>query len=600
MRKVKWIFFAYLAAAAVLVAGLALAPAVVPKPPLDPDTLYLAYIADIKSMDPIEIGDVPSAQINGNIYECLYNYDYEARPFKLIPELAAGMPEVSEDGKTYTIRLRKGVYYYDPDGLVFPEKKGPEVKAGDFVYAWKRVLDFNVASVAANHLAHLDGADEWQAYTEKAGADRIDWDRPLKGAVALDDYTLQVKLHEKFPQFIYVLAHLPSAPVCRAAVEKHGKEYARHPVGTGPYGMHAADHITQVSIKLHANPFYRGRPDANPGDEIAADRRLPRTKFIQFRYFDEDLPRWFTLRQGLLDYMGTIPKETFSQAVSATGELTEEMKRDGITVVSEPDPTIRYFGFNMRHPVIGRNKPLRQAMSMAFDRQKFVKVYFSGLGVVANSVIPPGFECYDPNLNNPNARYDLAAAREKMSEAQRVNGGPIPRLTLLMPGIDTFYRQMGEYFQSQMAKIGLEVEVDYTNWARFLDIVEKKKTAPIYLLGWQADWPDEQNLFQLFWSKNISEGGLNSFNYENPEYDRIYERAVTMDAEPERLALYKRLQAIINEDCPTLLLYSDIIAAPKHAWIAPSLRLSDYPHGRFAYIELDGRKRAEWHRGKER
>src|SRR5437868_11624231 len=113
MQKVQWIFFAYLALVALVIVGIGVSFALVPD--RDPHTLYTSYSSNIKTLDPGNIGDTTSAAVAGNIFECLYNYDYEARPYKLIPELASQMPEVSPDGLTWTIHLREGSHYVDPD-----------------------------------------------------------------------------------------------------------------------------------------------------------------------------------------------------------------------------------------------------------------------------------------------------------------------------------------------------------------------------------------------------------------------------------------------------------------------------------------------------
>src|SRR6266496_477844 len=116
MRKVKWIFFAYLALVALIICGVALSFTVIP--PRDPETLYGAYGSNMRSFDPVKITDVPTSVVAGHIYECLYNYEYEKRPFTLFPELATAMPQVSADGKTWTIHVKEGIHYFDPNSEI--------------------------------------------------------------------------------------------------------------------------------------------------------------------------------------------------------------------------------------------------------------------------------------------------------------------------------------------------------------------------------------------------------------------------------------------------------------------------------------------------
>jgi oligopeptide transport system substrate-binding protein len=585
MRKVKWIFFGYLAVVGVLVLGIALSFATVSK--RDPDTLYIVYISDIKSLDPAEISDVPSSRIAGNLFECLYNYDYYKRPYELICELATALPEISKDGLQYTVHLRKGIHFYDPDGAVWPGKTGPEVKAKNFIYAWKRVLDFHLPNPNAANFDSVVGADEWAKYTEDTKDEsKIDWDRPLEGFQAIDDYTIRIKLKEPFPQLVYALAHLPSAPMSKDVIDKYKKKTRQHPVGTGPYSLSYNDHLQQQRILLKRNPIYRGGPMVDPAKPVADKDRLPRMDRIQFEFFEEELPPWYVFREGLFDYHG-IPKDAYGQAIRTGTELTPELVKQGVTLIKEPEPSIYYYGFNMQDPLVGKNKPLRQAMCMALNRDEFIATFRNGRGLKPIGPIVPGFPTYDPNARNPYAEFNLDAARAKMKEAVAANGGePIPTIKLLLPGSDTVFRQMGDYVQRNMAQIGVTLDVDYTNWANFLEQVEKKKTAQFYQLGWNTDWPDEQNILQLFWSKNISEGGLNSSNYNNPEFDKLYEQAKIMSDSPQRRELYKKMQDIVNEDCPWMLLYYPMDFALQHRWVK-NLKLVDYVHGWMANVEID-------------
>jgi oligopeptide transport system substrate-binding protein len=593
MRKVKWIFFGYLAFVLLVIIGLSAAPMVVRLPEQDPQTLYLPYAADVKSFDPLEVGDLIAFQIVGNVYECLYNYEYETRPFKVFPELAAAMPQITEDGKVYTIPLRIGIRFYDPDHVLWPDGKGPEVVAEDLIYSWKRVLDYNATSPNSTYFPEvIKGLKEWREYTKNTTPEKIDWNRPVEGLTALDAHTLRITLSEPYPQLIYVLCTLCSAAVPRAAVEKYGADFRDHPVGTGSYCMKAADQLKQQRIVLNANPIYRGRPDIDGNTSVAEPDRMPYIKRVQLDFMEEDLPRWFMFRKGLFDGIGAVPKESFSKAILPSGEVTEEMRRENIRIIREPDPSTYFVAFNMADGILGKNKPLRQAMSLAFDREKFIRVYWPGQGVPATGIIPPGFDLDSQKIANPYAQYNLDAARSKLKEAEKIQGGPIPKLTLLFGGTDSTFRQMAEFYISQMKHIGLQIEADYTNWANYLDITTKQRNYQFTYSGWIADWPDEQNFFQLFWSKNIGPGGLNYYSYRNDEFDRIYEGAVRLSASPERLKLYRRMLEILNEDCAVIPVYAPIIVAPQHEWIS-NVRISDYPHGRRMYVRLDGRLRTK-------
>ncbi len=591
MRLTKWIFFGYLTAIVLIVAGIGFSFTV--EPTRDPGRLYTAFVVNLKSLDPAICNDVDGAAIIGNVYECLYNYKYGVKPYELFPQLAADMPEVSEDGRTYTVKLRKGIHFYDPWKKAFEEGKGPEMKASDVVFTFKRVADFHLASPNFSTLfqGKIAGIDEWNTYTEQmSNAGRTpDYAKPVEGIKAIDDYTVQIKLVEKSPQFRYLLAYLGAAVVSQKAVEVYGDDFRTRPVGTGPFVM--TEYLAEQRIVFEANPVYRGRPDVDGYAKVADADRLPKLKSMQYDYFNEPMPIWYFLQHGTFD-MGRIPKETFGQAIDPkTGKLRAEMVAKGFDLDIDEDPSIYYYGFNMGDPVLGKNRPLRQAMSLAFDREKYIRVYENGRGVAANGPIPPTFDVYDADAVDKYSTFDLEAARAKLKEAEQINGGVIPELSLLMGDTSTDVRQQAEYFVSQMRQIGLRIRPEYNTWARFQELVDGRKTQ-IFSLGWVPDYPDEQTFFQLFYGKFAPPQGINSCAYVNPDYDKIYNEAMQMDRSPERAKLYKQLVAIVNEDCPWIYTHYPKTYMLRWNWLKP-FPVMDYGSGFRQYLSADLDKRKQ-------
>jgi ABC-type transport system substrate-binding protein len=532
--------------------------------------------------------------LDGYVYECLYNYAYGEDRYRLIPELADGDPVVSEDGRTVTIRIKPGVHFYEPDHIVFPNGGGPEVTAADFIYSWKRVCNFHLgftSNYATVFQGRVVGIDDWFAYTQScASDDKIDWDRPIAGLTAVDRYTLRIQLIDPFPQFQFTLAMMPTAVVSRATVEHWGEDYKNHPSGTGPYAM--SQHLPDQQIVYTANPVYRGGPDVRSGTVLSDDQRLPHVKRVQLNCFQEALPPWYLFLQGQLD-ASTIPKDTFGQAISAsTGALTPEMQRDGISLTTYRDPWVTYVAFNMADPVVGKNKPLRQAMSLAFDRQRYIDLYQNGRGVAANGPIPPGFPTYDAARVAEYCRFDLQEAKAKMIEAERINGGPIPPLHILFGDTTTAESQEADFIGTCMKQIGLEMLPDFKPYGTFLSMIDRNQ-AQIFVLGWIADYPDEQDFWQLFYSKNRGPGGLNGSNYSNPDFDALYEKTAAMPASPARTALYARMQDMVLEDCPWIFLMYPETYELYHGWREKPW-ISDYGYGFAQYTRLDFKARAAW------
>jgi oligopeptide transport system substrate-binding protein len=594
MRATKWIFFGYLLFTAVL-AGV-IAVSFTRTPPRHPQTLYATYLANIKSLDPAVNNDTVGSELLGNVYESLYTFKYKVEPYEVFADLAADMPTVSTDGLVYTVKLRKGIHYYEPAKEVFPDGVGPEVKAQDFVYAWKRVADFHVASPNFSTLfqGKVAGIDEWNEYTEKTPQDKVDYDKPVEGLTALDDYTLQVKLTKPCPQFVYIMAYLGTCPVCRQAVEHYGDRFSNRPVGTGPYYLE--EHLPDQRMIFVASPVYRGRPDVDGAARLPAAERLPKIPRLQYDYYREQLPVWYLFQQGLYD-LATIPKESFSQAIDpATMDLRPEARAKGMRLSKAAEPDVFYWAFNMTNPMLSRNKPLRQAVSMAFDRETFVRTYLNGRGLPSRGLIPPGFPTYDPNKKNPYAEYNLDAARAKMKEAVAINGGPFPVMKVYMQDTDSETRQWAEFFVSQMRLIGLEVKPEYNTWARYQEIVDSRQTE-LFMGAWTADYPDEQTFLQLFYGKFAPAGGVNPTGYSNPAFDALYEKAAVMPAGPERLALYKQMLAILDDDCPWAYAFSEIVYRLYHEWLGNYFAMG-YGEGYNVYRDIDFGARKRWLAGK--
>ena len=237
--------------------------------------------------------------------------------------------------------------------------------------------------------------------------------------------------------------------------------------------------------------------------------------------------------------------------------LTPELAKQGIVLRKSDEATTEYIGFNMQDPILGKNKPLRQAISMAFDRATYVSNFWNGRGMPAIGPIPPGFATFDPNGVNPYTKFNLEAAREKMKEAVRINGGPIPTLHVLMRDADTLSRQMADNFRINMRQIGVDLEPEFRDFARWLEMTDNRQ-AQIFDAGWVADYPDEQDFLQLFYGKNAPAMGVNSTAYVNPAFDKLYDQAAVMQDTPQRRELYIQMQRIVMEDCPWLT-----IAYPK-------------------------------------
>jgi len=524
----------------------------------------------VQVLDPANIGDSASHSVGADIFECLYRYHYLKRPYEIIPELAAGMPRVSADRLVYTIPIRKDIYFHDDK--CFPGGKGRNVTAKDFVYSWMRIANIKSRSKMWWLLDDkIVGLDEFRQYSKSCKSmAEVDYSRPVEGLATPDDYTLVIKLKRPWPQIMFNLAYLPTAVVAAEAVDYYGKEIVNHPVGTGPFAVKVWRRGSY--IEAVKNPTYRVDLYPSEGEEgdlekgLLADagRQMPFVDKIIWRIVDEDQPRWFMFQQGNID-ITSIPKDNFGQAMSSMMKMTPEMQERNIRFAAFQEPGGFWIDFNMEDELVGKNKPLRLAVSKSFDRERFIELFLNGRGVVAYGFIPPNMLSYDPDIKDvSHCHYDTEKARAYLAEARQLNGGPLPTVKLLIGGVDTTYRQMGQFLESSMENIGLEVEPEYLDWPLYLEKLNTK-SYQICMAGWIADWPDAENFLQIFYSKNSP--WPNHTNYSSPEFDAIYEQVKVMEDCPERTELYRQAQRIVVEDAPSAFLYHRIWYTMYHDWI---------------------------------
>lgn len=531
-----------------------------------------ALSSKVRGMDPMDIGDTTSSATASSIFDCLYQYHYLKRPYELIPSLAADMPTVSEDGLTYTIKLRDDVYFHDDACFTETGGKGRKLVAEDIIYSWKRIA--NIKNVSKNWWifdGRIKGFDEFREYTEGVADKKdVDYSRPVEGLVVVDDLTLQITLNKPWPQVVYMMSHLPTAAVPREAVEHYGDEFINHPVGTGPYVL--KEWRRGSKIVFERNPTYREEfypSEGEPGDKEAgllddAGKRLPLIDRVELTIIEEDQPRWYKFLEGSLD-IGGIPKDNFNTAISPTRELTPDLTEKGVVLEVYKNPATYWYGFNMEDPLLGKNKALRQAMNLAIDRDDFLEKFMNNRGIAARGVLPPMIPGYDEEIKSPYTVYDPELAKDRLKEAEAFHGGPLPTIVLSMGGTDSTQRQMGQWFARSYENIGLKVEVEYMDWPSMQEKV-KTKSAQMYSMGWVADIPDAENFMQLFYGPNGSPGP-NNMNYKNAEVDALYDTISVMKDSPERNAIIREMQQKVVDDLPCVLTVHPVVFLLHFDWL---------------------------------
>jgi ABC-type transport system substrate-binding protein len=284
--------------------------------------------------------------------------------------------------------------------------------------------------------------------------------------------------------------------------------------------------------------------------------------------------------------------------------LTPKYEARGVYLYKDVDVSSYYAVFNMEDPVVGGNRKLRQAISLAYDEGLANKLFRNGIDLSAEQVIPPGVFGHDPDYRNPFKGPDLTRARRLLEEAgypggiDPATGSPL-ELTLDLVADNSQARQMAEFEKNQIEQIGVRVKIEENTWPRLLDKMQHGQFQIYGSSGWHADYPDPENFFMVFYGGNIPPAGANHGRYQSPEFDRLFEQMRAMDDGPERLGVIRELRDILSEDCPIILFSHPVVFSLAQPWMP---RISDNGMARngMKYVMLDpevrAEKLAEWNR----
>lgn len=512
---------------------------------------------DIDTLDPQQFSDDPSFRVVMALYEPLYEWDYLATPPKLSPLTAAAPVAISDDGKTWTVRLKSGIFFIDDPAF---KGKPRELVAEDYVYSYKRWLDPNLRRGGAPVTADLIvGARAVVDAARTSG--KFDYDRPIEGLRALDRYTLQLKLNEPNYPIIRDLLGFVGA-VTREVVEAASGDIRTRAVGTGPFRLREWKRGSR--IVLDANPAYRPTrfPQSNNPADAALVRSmqgktLPQIKTVEVNIIDEDLPRVLQFEQGGLDYI--IVRGEVANRLLADGALRPEYARRGITRHVYPEPFIFSFYFNVGDPIIGgmtaERIALRRAIAYGLDVDTLVKVVYAGQARAANQLVPPGVGGHDATLP-PEPLYDPGTARallDRFGYARGADGyrtGPDGKsltvtLTLRSGPVS---REIETLTKRDMDAIGVRMDFRLTPFQDAIKELEKGKFQ-VYFGGFGGSPSGYPELLQLY-SKQPQRVNVSQFRLD--EYDQSADKFLRSASDAEQVAAARRMTELARTYMPEL------------------------------------------------
>jgi oligopeptide transport system substrate-binding protein len=508
----------------------------------------------------------------------------------------------------------------------FADTGSRELEARDYVYQIKRLAHPRLHSPIFELMAeYLPGLKDLQAALaatagEGSGAASdppgwLDLDRfALPGVEVIDRHTYRITLKGAYPQFLYWLSMPFFSPVPREVdrffaqpgMAERNLTLDWWPVGTGPYML--VENDPNARMVLARNPNYRGDPypcegeggDAEAGLLADCGKPMPFIDKVVFAREREGIPYWNKFLQGYYDASG-VSSDNFDQAVTLTSQgevtLSEDMVAKGIRLLTSVSPSIYYLGFNMLDPLVGggaakvdkeRARKLRQAISIALDMEEFVSIFMNGRGLPGMSPLPPGifgaragragmnpvvYEWQGSDAAGRPVRRSVDEARRLLAEAGWPNGRNARTGEPLVINLDTTPGGLGDKARSdwlakKFRELGVQFVVRPTDFNRFQDKV-RQGNAQLFFFGWNADYPDPENLLFLLHGAQgkVRFNGQNAANYENPEYDLLFERMKAMSDGPARQQIIDRMVAMLQHDAPWIFAFHPMSYSLQHGWV---------------------------------
>ena len=569
--------------------------------PVEKVLRYAFEVAET-GFDPAQISDVYSRIVTANIFDSLYDYDYLARPVKVKPNVAVGMPVISDGFRTYTVKIKPGIFFADDPA--FGGKKR-ELTAADFVYSYKRFFDPKTKSPLFTDLEEekMLGMAELRRDAEKPGAS-FNYDKEVEGLRALDRYTLQFKLEQTRPRFIYTLADAGTfGAVAREVVEMYGDKIMEHPVGTGPFRLDQWTRSSKMTFVKNPNfreEFYTAEPPADDARSQAIyqqmkGKRLPMLDRVEVSVIEEIQPRWLSFLGNEHDLLFLLP-EAFSTQAIPNNQLAPNLAKRKIQFdrVAIPDVTVHFM--NMEHPVLGGYTPdkvaLRRAISLAYNTEEEIRLPRRNQAIPAQGPIQPSTYGYDAKFKTEMSEYSPARAAalldmygyiDRNGDGWRDLPDGKPLLLEYSTSPDAASRERIEIWKRSMDAARIKIEFKVAKWPENLKAARVGKLM-IWGLGYSASTPDGAGALGLAYGPGKGEGNLSRF--QNAEYDRLYQQQQLMPDGPERLAAMQRLVKIMVAYMPYKFATHRLRTDMMQPWFV-GYRKHPMSRGFWKYVDID-------------
>jgi ABC-type transport system substrate-binding protein len=567
-----------------------------------PKTLRYAFPIAETNFDPGQISDLYSRTVVAGIFDAPLEFAFMARPAAMRPNTAAAMPEVSDDFRTFTFRLKPGIFFADDPAF---QGRPRELVAEDYVYSLKRHYDprWKSGNLYLLESSKILGLSELRSrlIAEKKP---FDYDTPVEGLRALDRYTFQIRLAEPAPRFLYYFTDGSfTGALAREVVEFYGDKIGEHPVGTGPFRL--AEWRRSSRIVLERNPQYREvlydeQPPEGDARLLAIakafkGRRLPLVDRVQISVIEEPQPRWLSFLNEEQDIAENVPAE-FAHVAFPNNRLAPNLAKRGITMVRYPrsDVAVSYFG--MENPVVGGYEPhkvaLRRAISLGVDLEREIRLVRRGQAIPAQSPIGPEGWGYDPAFKSEMSEYDPARAKalldlygyvDRDGDGWRDQPDGSPLVLEYATSPDQQSRSLNELWKKNMDALRIRITFRTAKWPEQLKASRAGKLM-MWGVGWSAAQPDGDTFLALGYGPN--KGGANHARFNLPAFNTLYERQRVLPDGPERQAAMDEAKKLMIAYMPYKVHVHRIWTDLAQPWVSGYHR-NIYVREFWKYVDVD-------------
>lgn len=479
------------------------------RPIIDDSQIFrLNRYDNISSLDP----SFARTQANNWVCNLMYNSLVKLNDdLEIVPDIAKSW-EISEDGKSYFFTLRNDVYFHK--NPVFGADSTRLVVASDFVYSFDRLKDPNVG-----------GAGSWVLNN-------------VENYSAVNDSIFQINLKEPFPPFLGLLSMKYCSVVPPEIFRNGQEEFRKTPIGTGPFQFQLWE--DNIKLVLRKNPLYFEKDEKG--------NSLPYLEAVSMTFLPEKHSEFLELIQGNLDMLADLDPSYKNEILTPLGELNpkyteiiDHHKYDYLSTV------YLCFYLDDGNPV---DEKLRKAINYGIDKKNMVKYMMNGVATVAEGgFIPKGLPGYNEKAGYT---YNPQKARELIREFQSEKGRlPSIQLTTVQE-----YADICEYIQAQLAKVGLNIEINVVPGPTLRDGRATGKFQ-FFRANWGADYPDAENFLSLYYSKNFAPEGPNYSHYENEKFDQLYLKSFNISDDKKREKLYREMDSLMMISAPIVPLFYD-------------------------------------------